>query len=380
MANGATTLTLAYDITPLLDSLSGVGHYTRSLLAALTDIAPHDRRLLYAKAPPPNPVAAGPPLPPYFPRSHAVWLQWHLARQLRRQRPHLAHFTNEIAPLAPGCPVVLSLHDASLFRHPKLHPWRRRLSRRWLIPLCARQATAVLTGTRFARDELCRYLPLDPARVSVVPYAAAARFTPAPEPDDRERARAAGLPERFVLALAPADPRKNIVTLLKAIALLRRQGHDIVLVLAGRAPGPHSPAGRALADPALDAAVHLLGHVDDQLLPLLYRRATCLAYPSLYEGFGLPILEAMASGTPVVTSTGGATAEVAGGAALLHPAHSVEELATAVERLWRDAPWRAQWRQKGLARAAQFSWEKCAMATRDVYRAVAAGRVTAPTL
>jgi glycosyltransferase involved in cell wall biosynthesis len=217
-----------------------------------------------------------------------------------------------------------------------------------------RRAAAVIVPSQYTRDELLGALPdLDPGRVAVTPWGVDERFSPGPGPEGRGQ---------YLLAVGTLQPRKNLEAVLAAFERLGRE-HTLVVVGA-----------RGWRDEGLMAKlerdrVEVHGHVGDDELVTLYRGAACLVFPSLAEGFGFPLLEAMACGTPVVCADAGSLPEVAGGAAHTVPPHDHDALATAVADVLADP---APWRERGLARAAEFTWERCAEQTVRVYRDAAA--------
>jgi len=274
-------------------------------------------------------------------RAGHAWEQ--VALPVRAARAALLLNPANLAPLAFPRNVVV-IHDAAALRHPG---WYSRAYAAWqarVLPAVARRALHVVTVSEFSRSELLELLDVDPARVSVIPGGVGEAFTPHA---DR---RPPGLERPYVLTVASHTARKNLAALGPAARALAGRGVELV------AAGGHRP--QFAAEEGLDA-LRLLGHVDDALLPGLYAGAEAFVLPSRYEGFGLPVLEAMACGTPVVASGAGALRETAGGAARLVEPEGGAVRDALVELLDDDAE-RERLRAAGLERAAAFTWTRTA--------------------
>jgi glycosyltransferase involved in cell wall biosynthesis len=286
-----------------------------------------------------------------------------VARRLGADVLHSAGYT---APLLPGLPAVVSILDMNYKRHPEDLSVAERLAYAALIPQAARWHDRVITLSEAARADILRWTPAGagPDKVVVVPGAPREDWPGDPEDDDT-RLAAVGVRPPFVLSAAAAYPHKNLERLVSAFPLRGAGAETVQLVLVGL-------GGRAA--PAVQTAIRTragvvkrLGWVDDALLAALYRRALALAFPSLYEGFGLPILEAMAFGTPVLTSNYGAMAEVAADAAALVDPRDVEAIREGLTRLASDGAWRAELHERSLKRVRDFSWERTARLTAAIY-------------
>jgi glycosyltransferase involved in cell wall biosynthesis len=349
---------------------SGIGRYTRALVEALVDGDRAVDWVLYLDRPARDlPPRAEPRVLPWPQR--LLWTHWAAARDLRRRPVDLFHgVTGFELPRGGACRLVTTVHDLIPLRFPSLTPWRHRWAVRLLLPGALRRAARVIAVSRATREEVLDRYRLPPERVVVVPEAAHPRFAPPPAPE-RARVRARhGLPGPYVLFVGLLEPKKNLGILLRAVARLRRRERfrGTTLAIAGA-------AGWGLGDLAGEAAglgvgdlVRLLGPVPDQDLPALYAEALAFVFPSLWEGFGLPVLEAMASGTPVIATCRGAVPEVAGDAALLVEPE-VDPVADALDRLLGDPALRERLREAGCRRARTFSWERAAAETLAVYHA-----------
>jgi glycosyltransferase involved in cell wall biosynthesis len=313
--------------------LGGVERWARELVARLPALRPGG----YAVLRPPAALAHRP--------GH-VWEQ--VALPLRAARMRALLCPANLAPLAhPRCVVVV--HDAAVLRHPGWYSGVYAAWQRLLLPAIARRAQRVITVSEFSRRELAELLGVDAV---VVPGGVDERFTAAVDPGPARRAL--GLARPYVLTVASHTARKNLAALVPAARAL---AGDVDVVVAGG----HRPQ---FAPEAGLEGLRLLGHVDDALLPGLYAGAEAFALPSLYEGFGLPVVEAMACGTPVVAARAGALPETCGGAALVVEP-TAEAFAAALERLLGDDGERERLRAAGLARASAFSWDA---ATRTIDR------------
>jgi glycosyltransferase involved in cell wall biosynthesis len=298
-----------------------------------------------------------------------VWMQTLLPLKLARERIDICHFTNSVATLLSPCPTVVTIHDMTLWLFPQHHYRRRLLAMRPFIPLAARRAAAVIAVSHATKADIVRILGVAADKVHVIHEAPAAWFRPIEDPTALETVRRRyGLPERIVLYVGTIEPRKNLVRLLQAFARLRHSGViEHTLVLAGQPGWKHEPVTMAVEQLGLSQAVRFLGYVPTDDLVALYNLANALVFPSLYEGFGLPVMEAMACGTPVLTSANSSLAEISDCAAELVDPASVESIADGLRRILTDPARRADLRARGLSRAAQFTWTDAAQRTRAVY-------------
>lgn len=364
------TQVIGFDVTPLtMAQFTGVSYFTQQTLAALLTRSDDRQYVPLAHRAVNGAVPSGTAAPigqPYHRRWW--WMQTIAPRLLAQLHPDFAHFTNSIAPLICPVPVVLTIHDMSLFLQARTQPWRSLLTVRPIVPLAARRAAAIITLSQYTRQDMIRRLKIDPGTIHVVYGAPSSQFKPVTDGGELDRVRRQyGLPDRCVLYVGTLEPRKNIPHLLRAFAQVRRTHPDVRLVMAGQLGWKHRAIWREIEALGLADAVQWLGYVPAADLPALYSLATAFAFPSLYEGFGLPVIEAMACGTPVLTSQDTALAEVAGDAALLIDPLEVEAIAAGLICLLNDSALRDELRARGLHRAAEFSWERSAAETVKVY-------------
>ncbi len=373
---------IAFDGTTIRPGRTGVGYYSEHLLRHLAARADADAITVISN----RPIDTEAPLPEsvktevcaaWAPR--LVWMQAHAPRLLRRLRADVVHFTNGMVPLALPVPTIVTIHDMSLTLFPRFHPPRRVALNRPFVHVAARRADAIITVSQAARRDIVRLFGIDECRVHVVHEAAAPAFRPVRDAAALERVRDRyGLADRFVLYVGTIEPRKNLPLLLEAFARRRRAAglpHQLVCV------GPYGWLSRDV-DHQIDRlgvrdAVRFTGYVPFEDLPCLYSLAEMFVFPSVYEGFGLPVVEAMACGTPVIVGAAAALAEVGGDAVCRVDPLSVESLGEALVSLAHDRERRRQMSALGLRRSAQFSWERTAAETLDVYRSVVLARVGA---
>ena len=268
---------------------------------------------------------------------------------------------------------VVSVHDAIAFRYPAGYTRFNNFLHRQYVPQTLRNVDAVITMSEASRNDLIQFLRLPPDKVHVIPLATDVAFQPLPAQHAAEVSARFGLRPPYVLYVGALEARKNLVTLLHAFARLRADFPDLTLAIAGRPRWKYSEIPHTLEVLHLGDAVHFTGYVPDADLPALYNAAAVFCFPSLYEGFGLPVLEAMACGTPVVCSAASSLPEVAGDAALLVPPNDIAALANALGRVMAEPALAGDLRARGLRRAATFSWDRTAEMTLAVYRRVLDG-------
>lgn len=288
-----------------------------------------------------------------------------LPRSARRLRVDLLHNTLNTAAVLPGVPQVTSIHDVIYKRYPETHAGIMASGVALLVPLAARRSRRIVTGSEAAKQDIVRLLNIDPIRIDVIPDGPGLPVAPHPLSEAELRKEFGTGDAPIVLTVAAKRPHKNLGRLIDAFALVRR---DAVLLI----PGFETPFEAELKQRAGER-VRFLGWLDDATLDGLYRAATCFVLPSLAEGFGLPVLEAMLRGTPVACSRTSALPEVAGDAAFYFDPEDTNEIAAALELLLDNEQLRAYLRKAGLERARRFSWEATAEGTIATYERTLAG-------
>lgn len=299
----------------------------------------------------------------------AVRVAWEQLVQpwvLRQIGADLVHGPVFVGPLLAHCPVVVTIHDLSFIRCPDLSRPANRMYRTVLTRLSAQRARRLIAVSAHAAAESTRLLGVPRERVDVIYHGVDPVFRPLPVDEVAAFRRDRGLPERFVLFVGTLEPRKNLVRLVEAFARIR--DGRVRLVLAGGKGWLYDDLFAKVEALELDEEVVFPGYVMNDELSLWYNAATVFSYPSVYEGFGLPVLEAQACGTPVLTSNTSSLPEAAGDGALMVDPYDVEELAAGLDRLLTDEPLRHELRERGLAHARQFSWPRTARETACVYR------------
>jgi glycosyltransferase involved in cell wall biosynthesis len=358
---------LAYDASSIRHYRSGIGHYTASLLDTLRIQFPWNSYLVLSHLA--GVGFKGPNLIPTQRRSFPIkeiWMQLWLPRILAGTRPDLCHFTNNIAPMRAKFPYVLTVHDLSLIDHPEWHPWTRRIWMRRVMRPSVLKARTVLCASEATRQEILSWVPIDPERVQAIPLAPRSIFLTSCLGAKIAAVKARyGLNRPFILYVGNIEPRKNLPALLKAYRLL--DPPDIDLVMAGRYAWLPHEFQREARNPYYHGRLHRLGYVPDEVLPALYQSALAFAYPSRMEGFGLPVLESMASGLPVLVSRIEPLMSLVNDAGWLADPEKPTEWASALDEIIRDPVKRVQMAERGKERSANYSWSQTAEATMRCY-------------
>ncbi len=303
-----------------------------------------------------------------------IWEQALLRRMARKSGIDVLFNPANVAPLYPGVASVVTIHDLAFLLYPDF--FSRSFARyyREAIPRIAGRAAAIIADSRSTRDDLVDHLGLAPEKISVVPLGVSPRFRDRPPEEELQDVRTRyGLPARFFLSISSMEPRKNLKALVRAYSLLSTDvREEYGLVLTGTGGHIFSDDGTAAEISRLeDHSVVATGYVPADDLIAIYHLASVLVYPSLYEGFGLPVLEAMASSTPVITSNRSALPEIAGHAAILVDPEDTAEIAAAMELIAGDSGTRNLLVERGRKKAAAYTWEQSAARTLDVIRKAA---------
>ena len=369
---------IGIDARLLLRPGGGIGRYAALLIEALARRDQSYGYVLFTDRP--GKVS----LPPNFSlrclpsRSGTLWTQVFLPGQLDQERIELYHATSNFdLPVRRRCRYVTTVHDLACLLYPEWFPWKHRLLFRLLIGRAVRTSEVVLADSQHTERELREYLDVPAEKISVAPLFASESFSPLRD-SDRIAAvkRKHGLKGEYLLFVGVLQPKKNVGRLVEAFSILRAQRkewRDLQLAIAGSwGWGPVHPI-YWVDKFSVSGYVVVLGHVPEDEMVALYSGARLFVLPSLHEGFGLPLLEAMACGTPVICSNVGALPEVVGSAALLFDPTKPEEIADAARRVLDDTALQARLIAEGHSRVRRFSAESMASATLGAYQRACAG-------
>jgi glycosyltransferase involved in cell wall biosynthesis len=309
-----------------------------------------------------------------LPHTPLVRIPLTLSRELRRNPVDVLHVQYTAPPFAP-CPVVTTIHDLAFEHLPETFNRRSWMQMRLTVRMTARRAAHVITVSEYSRRDISATYGIAPERITVTPEAAPPNFLPVDNETELRRIRESyGIQENYILSLCSIQPRKNLVRLIEAYSCLRgvRPGFKLPqLVLAGKRGWLDSETFRAAERNALGNDLLFTGYVAERDLPGLYSGAICFVYPSYFEGFGLPVVEAMQCGVPVIAGNRTSLPEVVGEAGLLFDPFDTQALVKALAQVIDDSEYRAGLRSKGLERARNFNWKTTAQLTLGVYERAA---------
>jgi glycosyltransferase involved in cell wall biosynthesis len=353
---------------------AGVSVYTDRLLRALPAVAPQHEYVAYIGRDtnvPAGVLARPAPVSFHSAPTRVAWEQLALPILAPASRVDVLHGTVNVLPMLSRGPTVVTVHDLSFLRFPdRLSTARRRYLSR-MVGSSARRASRVIAVSESTRADLIELASVDPGRISVVYPGVDESFRPIDGAAEHQGRVFGGRP--YILHVGTLEPRKNQDILIRAFAALRAgRGIPHVLAVIGARGWMYEALFERVEELGLRDDVHFLDYVPPSELPLWYNGAELFAYPSAFEGFGLPVLEAMACGVPTITSSTSSLEELAGGACLTVEPGSVEALETAMARILDDTRLQAKLQSAGIARASAFSWEACARGTVAAY-SVAAG-------
>ncbi len=376
-----SNLKVTVDFSPVVRGSAGIGKYVTGLIGSFVELGDPDRLTLFlprrGRSGLDSRYALLPAVENFLPER--VWRGWSWATRRAGMgldgmvgAPDLFHATDNVFPGLKRARTVFTLYDLVIVRHPETVSPMNRAYLRAILSLALRDADRIIAISEFTKQEAIEIYGTSSERIVVIPLGVHDDFAPASDAAMASVRERYALPGPYLLTVGTIEPRKNLPTLFRALRALERMEHRLVVVGA-----PGWKRSMALAELDLVRAgdrVRFLGRVPEADLPALYSAASLLLFPSLYEGFGIPVLEAMACGTPVVCSNSASLPEVGGDAVHLVPPTDADAWAGAIERLLGDDRERSDLRARGLRRAACFRWSATARKTLNVYREVHAGR------
>jgi glycosyltransferase involved in cell wall biosynthesis len=372
------TLRIAIDAHSVGTGLGGNESYATNLIEALAEIDADNRYTLYVTRREaverfsnrwPNFVVRA-----TLPHTPFVRIPLTLSAELRRNPVDVLHVQFTAPPFAP-CPVVVSIHDLSFEHLPQTFKRRSRMQLRMTVRRSARKAAQVVALSEYVRSDIITTYGISPEKVNVIPLAAPSYFGPIDDAAELQRVKQIyGIDSDYILTVGSIQPRKNLSRLIAAYSSLhgaQREGKLPQLVLVGKCAWLYDETLRAIKESEVSNSIVLTGYVPEADLPALYSGALCFVYPSYFEGFGLPPLEAMKCGAPVIVSNKTSLTEVVGQAGILVNPFDVNEIASALEKVISNSNLRSELRVKGFERARLFDWRETARQTLAVYKKAA---------
>lgn len=369
---------IAIDAHSVGAELGGNESYATNLIEALAEIDQTNLYTLYVTKP--AAVERFADRWPNFkvkqtlPHTPLVRIPLTLSRELRRNPVDVLHVQYTAPPFAP-CPVVTTIHDLAFEHLPETFNRRSWMQLRLTVRRTARRAAQIITVSEYSRSDISRTYGIPPDRITVTPEAASPNLLPVTNETELRRIRESyGIQQNYILSLGSIQPRKNLVRLIEAYSCLRGVRPKVKLpqlVLAGKRGWLDSETFQAAEQNALGKDILFTGYVPERDLAGLYSGAACFVYPSYFEGFGLPVVEAMQCGVPVIAGNRTSLPEVVGEAGLLFDPFDTQALINALTQVIEDAEFRGVLRAKGLERAKQFSWRTTAKLTLDAYQRAA---------
>lgn len=342
---------------------TGTEAYALAIIRALLDLdSSHDWRLYFRDAPPPGVFPHTPTLPHTVIRPRRLWTHLGLSLELSRRPPDCLFIPAHVLPLYHPCPSVVTIHDLGYLHFPESHAMGQRLYLDWSTRFSARFATALIADSEATKRDLIGRYRVPAEKITVIYPGFDSALKPVRHPTRRSPvAEKYDLPDKFLLHVGTIQPRKNLERLIEAF-----DPSQISLVLAGR----RGWLADSIYEKGKTRGVQFLDYVADEDLAALYSSAVAYVAPSLYEGFGFTVLEAMACGTPVICSDGGSLAEVAGEAAIIVPAADTQALAEAIRRVTTDETLRRSMIMNGFRNVGRFAWPRAAEQTLRVIESV----------
>jgi glycosyltransferase involved in cell wall biosynthesis len=367
---------IGIDATALPNQPVGAGNYTIHLVRALTGLKREDELVVFSQPHGIILIEKGGKLPVEWilcpelsPGLRLVWEQTHLVTLAKKVRVDLLHSPHYTRPDNLPCRSVVTFHDMTFFLYPELHTRAKRLFFPWAMRRSGKTADVLIADSESTRADMVRLLGIDPNKIIPIPLGVDPGFIAISDLTLRDQIQKKySLPEEFILFVGTVEPRKNLPLLIQSYQQLVVTGIQIPLVIAGKLGWMYEEVFAQIEANKLNNKVRLIGYVDQIDLPVIYSMAKVFVYPTLYEGFGLPVLEAMACGVPVVTSNVSSLPEIVAEAGLLVPPNDPQALAQAIQKILDDNALSLKLRQAGPQRAAHFSWQRTAQLTLRAYQ------------
>ena len=369
---------IGIDATALPPQPVGAGNYIIQLIRALAAGEFDNQLVIFAQQKGPRLINLQPDssiewqiVEDSSPGSRLIWEQTVLPSLAQKTKIDLLHSLHYTKPLRLTCASVVTFHDMTYYLYPQLHTRTRRLVFPTAMRFSAKQADALITVSESTRKDAIRLLEIDPERIFTTQLGVDPSFIELNDNDEELKVISKySLPEKFILYLGTIEPRKNLPVLIKSYKQLADDGTDYKLVLVGKYGWMYQEVLDLIDDMDLQDMVYLTGYVSQEDLPVVYNLASLFVYPTIYEGFGLPALEAMACGIPVITTRVASPPEIVGDAGLLIPVNDTAALYKAMNQVLEDTALREKLIHDGLARSKLFSWERTAQLTQQVYKKV----------
>lgn len=373
---------IGLDATALPPQPVGAGNYMIQLVRALSAVNADDQLVVFVQSrgwelfalPEGRPVEWQ-IVKDRNPGSRLLWEQTQLTKLVQKINIDLLHSLHYTRPFQLPCASVVTFHDMTFFLYPQLHTRARRVFFPTAMKISARRADAIISVSESTRKDAIRLLGIDPDRIITAHLGVDPSFQPIEDTVQLSQiAEKYGLPDHFILYVGTIEPRKNLPLLIKAYRQLVAQGTEYKLVLAGNYGWMYEEVLTLIEDLDLSELIYLPGYVSQSELPLVYNLAELFVYPTIYEGFGLPVLEAMACGVPVITSRIASLPEIVADAGILIPVDDIEALSEAMRQVLLDDVLKQKLIHDGLLQAKKFSWERTAELTWKVYLQVLANK------
>ena len=299
-----------------------------------------------------------------------LWEQMVLPIYSRKDRLDLFHYTDHaLSLLFRKCPIIITVHDIAYIRFPDLLNKSRQIYKKYILDLSIKRADIIIADSHSTKRDIIEFFNVDEKKIKVVHLGVESRFRPISNVEDYRTRN--NLPSKMILNIGTLEPRKNVVTLIKAFKKLQERGpKDYVLVIAGGKGWLYKKIFEEIKSSGVEQSIRLLGVVRDEDLPLLYNCADLFVYPSLYEGFGLPPLEAMACGVPIITSNTSSLPEVVGNAGLMVDPLDINSFCEAIYNVLEDKELKHRMSRDGLKRSKMFTWDKMMNEVLEVYNEV----------